>query len=97
MTNVIRLARDPLSTTEAVVLYASAVVGASAHELPSVTGLGVEAVEDALAGLVRRGLIRATVREVRRTPGGTNPSARRLRLPGRRRPVDPNTPTAPAA
>ena len=96
MTNVIRLARDPLSTTECVVMYATAVVGASPDELPSVTGLAAETVEEALAGLVRRGLIRPAVREVRRTLNDPSGSARRLRLT-ERRPLDPHTPSRPAA
>jgi DNA-binding transcriptional MocR family regulator len=96
VTNVIGLVRGPLSPTEAVVLYATAAVGATPSELPSLTGLAEETIEDALAQLVRRGLIQRTPRQVRRTT--TRPAApRRLSLLHGHQPVNPTKPPLPAA
>lgn len=60
MSKVTELARGPLTHAEALVMYATAAEGATRSELPAMTGLPDTAIEDALAQLVRRGLIHPT-------------------------------------
>jgi hypothetical protein len=59
---VIALAHGPLSDHEALVMYATAVHGTPRCDLPAITGLSELDVQQALAQLVRRGLIRTTHR-----------------------------------
>jgi len=75
VTPVIALARGPLSRTEFIVLYAIAAEGADPSKLRPLTGLTDEAIEDALAQLVRRGLLHRTIREMRLTADTSSPSA----------------------
>ena len=88
MSNVTALARGPLSDAEALVMYATAAEGAARSELPSMTGLPEAAIEDALAQLVRRGLIHTAGQSIRHA----SPQPRRLRLIPGRRPTNPRTP-----
>jgi hypothetical protein len=88
LSKVIALARGPLSQAEALVMYATAAEGAARSELPSMTGLPEAAIEDALAQLVRRGLIHAAGHSIRHA----GPQPRRLRLISGRRPTNPRTP-----
>ncbi len=57
MATVITLAHSPLSDHEALVIYATAVHGTPRCDLPAITGLSESDVQQALAQLVRRGLI----------------------------------------
>jgi len=97
MTNVIALARGPLSRTEFIVLYAIAAEGADSSKLRLLTGLTDEAIEDALAQLVRRGLLHRTIREMRLTADTPSPSALAPSLVGGDQPDKPTTPRVPAA
>jgi len=92
LSKVITLARGPLSAAEALVMYATAAEGAARSELPSMTGLPEAAIEDALAQLVRRGLIHPAGHSIRHA----SPQPRRLRLIPRCRPTKPRTPPADA-
>lgn len=78
MSNVTALARGPLSRAEALVMYATAVEDAARGELSALTGLPEMVIDDAIAQLVRRGLIR-TNRHMRHTATGEQ-RTRRLRL-----------------
>jgi DNA-binding MarR family transcriptional regulator len=88
LSNVIALARGPLSQAEALVMYATAAEGAARSELQSMTGLPEAAIEDALAQLVRRGLIHATGNPVRQMDA----RPRRLGCIHGRGPTNPRTP-----
>lgn len=92
MSKVIALARGPLSHAEALVMYATAVEGATRSELPAMTGLPDTAIEDALAQLVRRGLIHPTGKPAHQPDA----RPRRLRLIPGRRPTNPRTPPTAA-
>ena len=88
MSKVIAIARGPLSHAEALVMYATAAEGAARGDLPSLTGLSEAAIEDALAQLVRRGLIHTTSNPARQTDA---PPRQLQRIHGRR-PENPRTP-----
>lgn len=92
MSKVIELARGPLTQAEALVMYATVVEGATRGELPATTGLPDKAIEDALAQLVRRGLIHPTGEP----PNQRDAGHRRLRLIPGRRPTNPRTPPTAA-
>jgi hypothetical protein len=97
VTPVIALARGPLSRTEFIVLYAIAAEGADPSNLWPLTGLTDEVIEDALAQLVRRGLLHRTIREMRLTADTSSPSALALSLVDGDQPDKPSTPRVPAA
>ena len=97
MTPVIALARGPLSEAEFLVLYAIAAEGAHPSKLRLLTGLTDEAIEDALAQLVRRGLLHRTIREMRLTADTPSPSAPAPPLVGGDQPDAYTPPPVPAA
>ncbi len=97
MSNTVALVRGPLSQGEFLVLYAIAAEGADPSRLGLLTGLTDEAIEDALAQLVRRGLLHRTIREMRLTADTPSPSASAPPVGGGEEPHKPTTPRLPAA
>jgi len=97
VSNTVALVRGPLSQAEFLVLYAIAAEGADPSKLRLLTGLTDEAIEDALAQLVRRGLLHRTIREMRLTADTPSPSASAPPLVGGDQPDKPRTPGLPAA
>jgi DNA-binding transcriptional ArsR family regulator len=97
MSNVMPLARGPLSASEAAILDAIPLTSTSPQKLQAATGLSDEAVEEALAQLYRRGLVRRTDSQVSRVSGRPARSPRRLQLLHGRQSAGHPTPTLPAA
>jgi DNA-binding MarR family transcriptional regulator len=97
MTNVIYLARGPLSATETVVLQAIAAAGTDPETLPALTGLAEQDLQDALAQLRRRGLIERRAPRVRRSGHGSYRPVRRLALIDGHAADSHTTPPLPAA
>ncbi len=96
MTSVIALARGPMSHAEFLVMYALAEEDADPSKLRLLTGLSDEAIEDALAQLVRRGLLHRTIREMRLAADAPSSPACAPPLVRGDQPDDP-TPRTPAA
>ena len=96
MTSVISLVRGPLSHAEFLVMYAIFEEDADPSKLRLLTGLSDEAIEDAIAQLVRRGLLHRTIRDMRLTADAPTPPARAPTLVRGDQPGDP-APRAPAA
>lgn len=97
MTNVIYLARGPLSATETVVLQAIASAGTDPETLPALTGLAEQDLRDAVAQLSRRGLIERRARRLRRSGPGSYHPVRRLALIDGHAADSHTTPPLPAA
>jgi len=97
MTNVIYLARGPLSATETVLLQAIAAAGTDPETLPALTGLGEQDLQDAVAQLSRRGLIERRARRLRRSGHGSYRPPGRLALIDGHAADSHTTPPLPAA
>lgn len=97
MTNVIYLARGPLSATETVLLQAITPAGTDPETLPALTGLAEQDLQDALAQLSRRGLIERRAPRVRRSGHASYRPVRPLALIDGHAADSHTTPPLPAA